>query len=101
MRGAGVGIPTAPAFRSAPAGSGPVRGGRVATTGTFRLCSGGRTPRLAAGTKLAGVAVTWGAAWVGRRSFTSTWEMRAAAIGPRPKRFSLTTTTAFRTLAFR
>lgn len=102
MRGAGVGVPGGPAFRSRPAAdSGPECDGRVTTTDRFRLSSGGRAPRPAVGTKLAGVAMTWGAAWVGRRSFTSTWEMRAAVMGPRPKRFSLTTTTAFRTLVFR
>jgi hypothetical protein len=73
----------------------------VATTDRFRLSSGGRTPRVAVGTKLAGVAVTLGATWVGRRLFTSTPVTRAAVMGPRPKRFSLTTTTAFRTLVFR
>jgi hypothetical protein len=50
------------------------------------------------GTKLAAVAVTWGPAWVGWRLFTSTCVTRAVVTGPRPKRFSLTTTTAFRTV---
>jgi hypothetical protein len=53
------------------------------------------------GTKLAGVAVTWGATCVGRRLFTSTPVTREAVMGPRPKRFSLTTTTAFGTLLLR
>ena len=94
-----MGIPAGPAFRSPPAAaSGPACGGRVATTARFRLSSGGRTPRVAMGTKLAAVAVTWGPAWVGWRLVTSTWVTRAAVMGPRPKRFSLTTTTAFCTL---
>ena len=102
MRGAGVGIPAGPAFRaSAAADAGPACGGRVATTDRFRLSSGGRTPRPAVGTKLAGVAATWGAAWVGWRLFTSTCVTRAAVMGPRPKRFSLTTTTAFCTVVLR
>jgi hypothetical protein len=57
-------------------------------------------PRFALGAKLAGVAAIWGPAWVGWRLFTSTPVTRADVMGPRPKRFSLTTTTAFRTLLF-
>jgi hypothetical protein len=58
-------------------------------------------PRLAVGTKLAGVAATLGAVWIGRRRCTSTWVMRAAVMPPRPKRFSFTATTALRTWALR
>ena len=55
-RAAGVGTPAGPTFRSRPpAASDAVCGGRVATTGRWTLPSGGRTPRLAVGTKLAGV----------------------------------------------
>jgi hypothetical protein len=42
-------------------------------------------PRLAVGTKLAGVAVTWGAVWIGWRLLTSTRVTRALPMGPRPK----------------
>jgi hypothetical protein len=52
-------------------------------------------------TKLAGVAATWGAVWIGWRLCTSTRATRADVMGPRPKRFSLTTTTAFCTLLLR
>jgi len=58
-------------------------------------------PRVAVGTKLAGVVAIWGAVWIGWRLFTSTWVTRADVMGPRPKRFSLTTTTAFCTLLLR
>jgi len=57
-----VGIPAGPIFLSPSAtDADPERGGRVATTERFRLSSGGRTPRVAVGTKLAGVAAIWGA----------------------------------------
>ena len=39
---------------------GAVCGARVATTGRLRLASGGRTPRFAEGTKLAGAVATLG-----------------------------------------
>jgi hypothetical protein len=58
-------------------------------------------PRLAVGTKLAGVAAIWGAVWVGWRFVTFTRATRADVMGPRPKRFSGTTTTAFGTLLLR
>ena len=58
-------------------------------------------PGIAVGTKLAGVAAIWGAVWITWRLFTSVWVMRADVMGPRPKRFSLTTTTAFCTLLLR
>jgi hypothetical protein len=58
-------------------------------------------PRLAVGTKLAGVAAIWGAEWVGWRLVTFTRATRADVMGPRPKRFSGTTTTAFGTLLLR
>jgi hypothetical protein len=54
-------------------------------------------PRRSVGTKLAGVAVTCGAVWIGWRRFTTTWVTRAEVMRPRPKRCSFTTTTAFRT----
>jgi len=98
MRGAGGGTPAGPTFCSLPAPDSSKRcGGRVATTDRFRLASGGRIPRLVVGTKLAGVAVILGAVWVGWRLFTSTRVTRAEVMGPRPKRLSFTTTTAFRT----
>jgi len=53
------------------------------------------------GTKLAGVAATWGAVWTGFSERTSTSVTRARVIRPRPNRSSLTTTTAFCTLVFR
>jgi len=57
-------------------------------------------PGLAVGTKLAGVAVTWGAVWIGCRLFTSTWVTRAPAMWPRPKCSWFTTTTDLWTLTF-
>ena len=65
MRGAGVGAPAGPTFRSPLEAGDPRRGGRVETTDRLRMSSEGRTPRLAVGTKLAGVAATWGAVWIG------------------------------------
>jgi hypothetical protein len=65
MRGAGVGIPAGPTFRSPPEGGDPKCGSRVETTDRLRISSEGRTPRLAVGTNLPGVAATWGAVWIG------------------------------------
>jgi hypothetical protein len=101
-RGAGVGTPAGPTFRPPPAAaSDPECGGRVATTGRWTLPSGGRTPRLAVGTKLAGVVAIWGAVCVGRRLVRSTCAARADVMGPWPKWFSFTATTAFCTLLLR
>ena len=101
-RGAGTGTPAGPTVRCAPDADSSCRcGGRVATTDCFRLASGGRIPRVAVGTKLAGFVAIWGAVWIGWRLFTSTWVTRADVMGPRPKRFSLTTTMAFRTSLLR
>jgi hypothetical protein len=84
--GAGVGTPAGPTIRSSRgADSARTCGGRVATTDRFRLASGGRMPRLAVGTRLAGVAVTLGAVRIGWRLFTSTRVMRPEVMGPRPK----------------
>ena len=58
-------------------------------------------PRVAVGTKLAGVGATWGAVWSRWRRVASTRATRADVMGPRPKRSSLTATTAFRTLLLR
>ena len=85
MRGAGVGTGLVPAFCSTPEAD-SARGceGRVATTDCSRTFSGGLTPRLSLGTKLAGVVVTWGAVWIGRMLFSSTWVTRVGLIGPLP-----------------
>jgi len=53
------------------------------------------------GTKLAGVGAIWGALCVGRRLVTSTCAARADVMGPWPKWFSGTTTTAFCTVLLR
>ncbi|GEM_PF-1968476 len=84
------GPPLAPRSAPPPEAGDPRCGARLATTDRLRISSGGRMPRLAVGTKLAGVAVICGPVWIGWRLFTSTWTTRAGRMGPWPKRFSLT-----------
>jgi len=103
MRGSGELTRTGSVLRSVPAAgtSFAWREARVATTDRSTTFAGGRMPRVSLGEKLSEVAATWGAVWIGRRLFSSAWTTRADVTDPRPKRFSLTATTAFGTSALR